>query len=124
MRIFETDVPNRMTLKDAVRALESAGVECGWADRTLARVDSVDLRRNLRFLMRPISCLGTLHVVLLDARGSSISDSTLACIRHINSLEWLCLRCTAVTDEGLRHLEELVALQRLDLLRTSVRGPG
>lgn len=120
----ENCVTGQMTLKEVVRSLEAANVECVWADRELTALHSIDLKEQSLSdtayrLFEHIPDLRS-----LDARNTDISDRTVVFIKHLKSLEWLCLRRTAVTDEGLRHLQGLISLQHLDLVGTAVRGPG
>lgn len=121
---FDGEVADQMTLKEAVRLLESAGVECAWANRELTALYSVDLKElavtdSAYKLFEHIPALNS-----LEARNTDISDSSLVFISHLDSLEWLCLLRTAVTDEGLRHLSGLTSLRHLDLVGTAVAGPG
>jgi hypothetical protein len=118
------ELAGQMTLKEAVRLLESAGVECAWANREMNALYSVDLKElavtdSAYKLFEHIPTLNS-----LEARNTDISDRSLAFISHLDSLEWLCLRRTAVTDEGLFHLRGLTSLRHLDLVRTAVAGPG
>lgn len=121
---FDGEVADQMTLTEAVRLLESAGVECAWANREATALYSVDLKElavtdSAYKLFAHIPTL-----VSLEARNTDISDSSLVFISHLDSLEWLCLRRTAVTDEGLEHLRGLTSLTHLDLVGTAVAGPG
>jgi hypothetical protein len=121
---IDRDHSNQMTLKEAVNLLESADVECVWANRELTALYMVDLKElSLTDATYELfEHIPTLHT--LEARNTDISDRSLVFISHLDSLEWLCLRRTAVTDEGLRHLRGLANLQHLDLIGTSVAGPG
>lgn len=118
------ELADQMTLKEAVRLLESAGVECVWASREMTALYSVDLKElavtdSAYKLFEDIPTLN-----LLEARSTDISDRTLVFISHLDSLEWLCLRRTAVTDGGLRNLRGMTSLRHLDLVGTAVTGPG
>ncbi len=114
----------KLSFQDAVKLLESGGVECTWLDQTYTSLYSVDL--NEIELTDPCYKLFERIPVLkiLEMRNSDISDRTLVFIDHLKSLEWLCLRNTDVTDEGLRYLNSLQNLQHLDLVGTAVVGPG
>ena len=121
---FDGELADQMTLNEAVRLLESAGVGCAWANREMTALYSVDLKElavtdSVYKLFEHIPTLKS-----LEARNTDISDRSLVFISHLDSLEWLCLRRTAVTDEGLRHLKRLTSLQHLDLVGTAVAGPG
>jgi hypothetical protein len=121
---FDGELADQVTLNEAVRLLESAGVECAWENREMTALYSVDLKElavtdSAYKLFEHIPTLKS-----LEARNTDISDRSLVFISHLDSLKWLCLRRTAVTDEGLRHLKRLTSLQHLDLVGTAVAGPG
>ena len=120
----EDEYDDDMTLKEAVRLLEAAGVESVWADRELTALGMIDLKELslTDATYKLFECIPTLHT--LEARNTDISDRSLVFISHLDSLEWLCLRKTAVSDEGLRHLRGLANLQHLDLVGTAIGGPG
>lgn len=118
------DPSDEISLKEAVRLLESAGVECVWDNKELTALYSVDLQELsvTDSAYKLFDYIPSLHS--LEARNTDISDRSLVFISHLDSLEWLCLRRTGVTDEGLRHLKGLANLQHLDLIGTAVAGPG
>lgn len=61
----------------------------------------------------------------LSLSGTQISDRGLATIRHLTALEQLSLHsCKNITNEGLRHLRDMVRLETLDLARTGVTSEG
>jgi len=101
--MVEDELSELSTLNKIVRALESVGVECVWADQ--ASLYSVDLKETSLTdpIYRIFEKISVLHT--FDARNTDISDRTIVFIKHLESIEWLCLRNTAVTDEGLRHLQ-------------------
>ncbi len=57
------------------------------------------------------------HLKRLNARGTRISDGTLAIVSRITGLEALDIAHTSVTDNGLDHLITLVDLKELSLGR-------
>ena len=121
---IDGDPSDEITLKEAVRLLESAGVECVWANKELTALYYVDLQEQsvTDSAYKLFDYIPTLHT--LEARNTDITDRSLVFISHLESLEWLCLRRTAVTDEGLRYLQGLTNLRDLDLVGTAIAGPG
>lgn len=114
----------QLSFQDAVKLLESGGVECTWLDRTYTSLYSVDLNE-IELTDAVYKLFEKIPLIKnLEMRNSDISDRTLVFIKHLKSLEWLCLRNTNVTDEGLRHLNALQSLKHLDLIGTTIIGPG
>jgi Leucine rich repeat len=54
-------------------------------------------------------------VVRVDLRMTGVTDTDLASLGTLKSLQSLSLSCTGITDAGLAHLEGLANLRRLDL---------
>lgn len=79
-------------------------------------VDTTDLS--------PLRKLGPHEVLGIEAGGVPIDDAQLVFVGEKLGLRMLNLAETAVTDEGLRHLQPLQALQSLDLGGTAVGDDG
>lgn len=60
----------------------------------------------------------------LRLTDTAITDDGLAHLQGLTDLQNLCLRRTAVTDAGLAHLRGLTELQDLDLEKTKVTDQG
>ena len=64
------------------------------------------------------------NVVSLNLRHSRVTDEELKHLNTLPALERLNLGDTQVTDEGLRHLEGLQALRGLNLTDTQITDEG
>jgi internalin A len=56
--------------------------------------------------------------------GTTVTDSTLACVSRCPTLTWLDFSNTSITDEGLAHVAALRRLEGLDLSGTRITDAG
>ena len=63
-------------------------------------------------------------VLYLWLEGTKVTDKGLGALRRLARLRTLGLRGTAITDEGLEHVKALRTLQFLDLSNTKVSDAG
>ena len=59
----------------------------------------------------------------LDLRETKVTDAELAHLKGMTQLEWLSLP-EKISDEGMRHLAELVNLESLYLTKTGITDEG
>lgn len=65
------------------------------------------------------------RVVVVDLKGTEITDDSLRHLSGMTNLEWLLdLRETQITDDGLHYLSGLTTLDHLVLSDTQITGDG
>jgi imidazolonepropionase-like amidohydrolase len=64
------------------------------------------------------------EVVKVDLNNARITDADLKLLEKFTELEWLDLRVTPVTDEGISHIAGLRRLKFLNLFRTNLSDKG
>ncbi|MBN2477441.1 MAG: hypothetical protein JXB62_22740 [Pirellulales bacterium] len=101
-----------------------AGLRRIFGEMFFGVVSSVDLKNveDIDAAMPPLSLLRSARFVRLDE--SKISDSHLAQLEGLSSLECLDLRDTQVTDGAIVHLKKLTTLKELYLGSTQLTREG
>lgn len=61
---------------------------------------------------------------LPNKENTRLKDSDLACLSKLNNLRDLSINIAGISNEGLKHLQNLTNLQRLQLLNTKIDDEG
>ena len=64
------------------------------------------------------------NVIVVNVSGTSVSDTGLICLQSLEELEYVYLSQMDISDVGLKHLEKISTLKRLDVRKTKVTKNG